>query len=132
MKNNSTKPISKTLEEYQAYSGEVLSALYGIFIVLNDINGEDGDRIADAMDTMFDLLSCAYDTRVESGNLSITETDATQLLVSIIVPTLEKSDFDVSFLPLDEMRTFSSLGFLHNYLILITNSIYEESLVDIE
>ncbi|MGL5691278.1 MAG: hypothetical protein ACRDD8_10735, partial [Bacteroidales bacterium] len=84
------------------------------------------------MDTVFDLLYCAYDTRVESGILSITETEATRLLVSIIVPTLEKSNIDVSFLALDEMRTFCSLGFLHNYLILVTNSIYEESLVDVE
>lgn len=54
MKNNSTKPISKTLEEYQAYSGEMLSVLYGIFIVSNDINGEDGDRIAGA------IYSCCF------------------------------------------------------------------------
>lgn len=131
MKNNSAN-ISNAFEKYRDKSRMILFSLQDLLFVRACLTGEEDDEIYLIMDTMFDLLGCAYDTRVESGNLSITETEATRLLVGIIVPNLEKAEFDVSFLALDEMRSFSSLGFLHNYLILTTNSIYEESLVEVE
>lgn len=129
MKNNSVNS-SNALEVYREKSQMILTSLQDLLFVRACLTYQKDDEIFLIMDTVFDLLNCAYDMRIESGELSITQTEATRLLVGIIVPTLEKADFDVSFMSLDEMRSFSSLGFLHNYLILITNSIYEESLVE--